>query len=444
MSSSAQFGLCLSCGAPFLPETKDLSFFNLRGNLSVLYLNEEFMQNPALQRRYQKPVFCNKEQACHIFHDAKHQTAIIHMSQHHTGDSALAWMHADDALPTLNGPVPFYNNETGNTDPQLAAWPRPLQEWRVDFKPMLDFFVENGVGRTHHQNLGITFPMCQSCNALMTGLSYVRFLLGIDSVGKKNTQGPLIPIDQQPILFKSADKHTKTRDNLKAYEKWSAKTGAGAKSSKHPAMNNTDIITPHVAYYLHLCLPYANVDPFPSPAARTCYIEMSWIILMIACIYNLIAQGKQYNDDQSHGQHQHYGVLDSYVSYFLWRLMIFEFKSDVKNFPMWHQKYFWDAIHMPSFNGRGEPTVGISICPSTDMSTPDFFRELCAGLMGLYNTKIRALILFMGKVRASRVPDELRDEYNFVKRYFPSHAAARALGHMAKASPFSSFHFCFE
>jgi hypothetical protein len=340
-------------------------------------------------------------------------------------------MPAGQPLAVLNGPIPFFRSESKNTEPQLAAWDRPPKEWRVDFKPMLDFFVAKGAGRTHAQNLEITFPMCQPCNALMTGVGYVRFLLGICTVGKKNAQGALIPAGEQPILFKEAVKNA--ADISKAYTTWSVKADQN-RTVRHPAMDDSDVITPHVAYYLHLCLPFLDADPFPSPAARTCYIEMSWIILMIACIYNLIAQGKQYNEDQSHGQHQHYGVLDSYVSYFLWRLMIFEFKNDVKSFPVWHQKYFWDAIHLPSFNGRGEPTVGITACPSTDMSSQDFFRELCAGLMGLYDSKIRALVLFMGRAKLTQVPANLRDEYNFVRLYFPSHAAAKALGHMAKAS----------
>jgi hypothetical protein len=132
-----------------------------------------------------------------------------------------------------------------------------------------------------------------------------------------------------------------------------------------PDLTGEDPIAPCVGYYLHCCLPFmvpAAASPFApggtqdvAKAVRLQYVELSWLILMITSTLTLIEQGKPYGDRPTGGMQQHYGVLDVYVSYFVWRLMKFEFgasNSKTPDFIQWHQKYqqvlavLWPRLHL--------------------------------------------------------------------------------------------------
>jgi hypothetical protein len=189
-------------------------------------------------------------------------------------------------------------------------------------------------------------------------------------------------------------------------------------------MTPSDALTPHVAYYLHMCLPFPPPGGGPAAfaihgsgiAAKWLYLELSWVILEIACIATLIEEGKRYNAKPSHGPHQHLGVLDFYVSYFIWRLLEFEYTERVRliglDFIQWHQKYYWDAIHcralFPRDIARGG-LIGYLAYGTLQQPSRMLLQDICARLMRLYTGELNNLVLFVTGQRG--LPVEIQDYF---------------------------------
>lgn len=434
--TQAQCGLCLSCGAPFLPSSKEVSFYNRKGNLSVLYLNAEFENDPELRRLFDKPKFSEPRDMAHIFHVSHHSTAIDYMCNHHTGDESPTMPAAGHALPRRNGPLPYFISPTSNVGPHCAVWARPPEDERLDFSTMLDHIVDSASHVSRHNrdtrrplSIDMTYPMCKGCNAIMTSTANMRYIVGFCATARSNQNGCIIPNDTTPISAAVASKGG-GRELKFAYGNWTCPNPAVV--SLHPAYDATDAVAPHVAYFLHTCLPFvsdAHPDPFDNAAmpgsvrtARTLYIELSWLILEIACIATLIEFGHRYDGGgRSHGMQQHWGALDIYVSFFLWRLFEFDHKEAVLrtglDFQQWHQKYFWDVIHCTALFPAPLPnaTVGVTVYNSTDINSRDLLELICERLMDIYLVKLPPLFNFL---RGFNPAPPLTDEQLFVNKYF--------------------------
>lgn len=439
-----QCGLCLSCGAPFAFKSQEVSFYDRPGNLSVLYINEKCRENSALRGRlHGDPKFMDEMDKSHVFHESHHQGAIDYMTKHHVGDGApLPQMAGVAAQKTTNlgGPMPFFTGARKATGAKVATWTRPADEDRIDLAPLRQFIIDRKGGRRRvaSQNLNMVLEICKACNALMTNEAMVGFLVGLGVSSKKNEQGPLIGPGRTPINIRDADSKN-TNDLEKSYGVWTyVPTDAPALL---PQQTGDDPIAPFVAYYLHCCMPFM-ADPTQSPfgpqgqaavvrVLRGEYLEMAWILLMVTCTLTLIEQGKPYGDKPSAGMQQHYGVLDVYVSYFVWRLMKYEFgasNASSPDFVQWHQKYFWDAMRLPVFNGRSSQRgLGLEILPSSGMAAQDLFGLVCAELMDLYEVKLRDLVRFVTRQDVQR--PMTRDAY-FAVHYFVPPRALTALGRM--------------
>ena len=457
-----QCGLCLSCGAPFLPKSKEVSFFNRRGNLSILYINNKFMESRELQNAYLDPKYSDEVHNSHIFHDSHHGPAIDYMCNHHTKDSRPEWPDPiDSAIPNLNGPLAYYTNPSGSSGAELAVWDRPPKNTRIDFSPLLEHMKSFGQSRDRdtrrRQDLTVTYPMCKACNSIMTGLAKTRYLIGFSSAANKNTRGCVIRQGSTPISCVSADPNGVTVLG-QAYGQWKCRGDPASDAVRRPTRQGTeDPVSPHVAYYLHMCLPYIskngpfrNIDPFTqgvlrgsARTARNLYIELSWIILMIGCVCSLMVDGKSYGENQSHGIQQHYGVLDIYVSYFIWRLMEFDYKERLSrvglDFVHWHQKYFWEAINCPAFLGRGLVTVGLDACPSTETDARSIFENICRELMTLYSHKLSPLIRFV----TGNLPSPMDEVHLYVSNYFVSSDALKNLKRLAGVNVSVCYFACF-
>jgi hypothetical protein len=436
-----QCGLCLSCAAPFAFHSQDVSFYDRPGNLSILYLNEKCRHHPALMERFIDPKFVDVKEKSHIFHESHHGAAIHYMTHHHSGDgppNVSGGAGGKQRIATQNGPMPYFTGARASTGPKVATWIRPAEGQRVDLTPLLKFLVEH---RDDHrrlmvQNLDLTFFICKGCNALMTNAAMVGFLVGLGVNAKKNAQVPLIHVGDTPIAVRTADPDN-VIDLTKAFNRWFY-TPSDIPTLL-PDQTSDDPIAPGVGYYLHCCLPFMAPGVVGSPfapggsldvvkAVRLQYVELSWLILMITCTLTLIEQGKPYGDRPTGGMQQHYGVLDVYVSYFVWRLMKYEFgdsNSRSPDFVQWHQKYFWDAMRMPVFNGRrSQSGLGAEILPNSQVAAQELFALVCTELMDLYEVKLRPLVMFVAKQAfpAARSPDQ-----DFTLRYFVPPNALRAL-----------------
>ena len=427
----AQCGLCLSCGAPFEPKAGEVSFYNRRGNLSILYLNEEYKHNRVIQNDFELPKFCSPKQESHIIHKSHHGAAVRYMSKFHEGDTSPSFNFAGDSGRlddgVKNGPMPYYSSETGKVGPNVAIWTKPGRDLRINLNLLVGFTKDHldKQPRNVPQNLDLTFAICQACNSLMTGLSYARFLIGFARVADKNANPTIIPAGKMPVIARVADDHNTALERAMGH--WTY--ALASPEVRLPKRDAADPIAPFVAYYLHTCMPYARDSRdylLNEDAARCFYVEMSWILLEIAAIGCLIDQGKQkHNEKLSHGLQQHYGVLDLYVSYFLWRMIRYEFALHCNlSFVQWHQKYFWDAIHVPSMHVRGIQTIGLGVIGDTRVGTAELVRNICGNLCDLYETTFHSLIEF-----AVHNPIRRSDgDAKFVEQYFISPGSLQALG----------------
>ena len=430
MSVLQQCGLCLSCGVPFMPSSDDTDLYRHTGNLSILFLNVEFKNNHQIRLQYLTPKFTSDKQESHVFHGSHHGTALNHMCNHHRDDSNLVWPAApllpgaggsvipDDPVAG-NGPIPYYRSPGSKKGrkPHGAVWDAPPLADRLDFSPLLDHMIlaaQKPTARGSAQNLGEKFSICRGCNAIMTQRNDMEYHLGLGGMRAENND-PIIKTSNPPPISQSVtDDHGK--DPESGYGVWSrSRGGPGARS---PKGRNEDDLAPAVAYYLHLCLPFidpATANPFDRivgseqvemrRSARTLYLELSWLILEIACVATLKEQGRLYKPvgERSHGPHQHAGVLDFYVSYFIFRMLDFEFGQDVHreglDFVQWHQKYYTDAINCKELfrnvTGVARDTLLASqVYSNTNKSSRELVQDICAGLMRLYTETLEPLVQF--------------------------------------------------
>jgi hypothetical protein len=420
MTHLQQCGLCLSCAGPFMPRGDEVDLFNQKGNMSVLFLNGQFKDNADIRRQYEYPKYAGQRQASHVYHDSHHQCAIDYMCNHHTGDERVWWFIENPALHEViqalpNYPLPYYRTPKGKRKgPMAATWRPPPAQHRLNFRP-LQAGVINGANaasaRPVLQNLDERLALCSGCNLIMTQQNNMDFHLGLSKMLSSNTD-PIIK-DRPITQWKANDRRM---DQPHAFGHWTRAPGAGV---TYPRGAAADDLTPSVAYYLHMCLPLvdaANPDPFQvdvrdanlRPHARRLYLELCWLILEIACVATLRERGKLYAPlgARSHGPQQHAGALDLYVSYFIFRLMLFEHGEHVRreglDFIQWHQKYFWDAINCPGL--FPEPLIsgllGATVCTTTTQPSRGLVENVCNSLMDMYNHRLDPLIRFVTNQQA--------------------------------------------
>ena len=424
-----QCGLCLSCGAPFMPEIEEIDFFNREGNLSVLFLDTAFRRDPDIQRTYEVPKLCSKRQASHMVHLAYHQTALNYMISRHTDDNDVGpapFLNRAVAQNQINAPFLYYHVHSGSKGPKAATWRKPRR--RMDFGSLENFVTDNfgaGIRRTNAQ-LGRVYDICMGCNALMTQKSHMRFMLGCGGAGAKNMRGRIIQNNawtEHPM-----DTGNATLEN--GYGIWRRGNQVGR---QQPALTKTDSEAPAIAYYLHMCLPFqapghANFFDQFGPVdrwVRQFYLHVSWLILEIGCLAMLVEEGtvsKKRRGKGSHGQHQHWGVLDLYVSYVMWQFVCYEFGNCGIDFVQWHPKFYCEARNCPEFldpEDRGVIT-GRLMHQGTDMDCKLLLNTICDSLVEYYDTKFRDLGLLLSR-QMDFVPP-------VVQSYFVSARVARLLG----------------
>lgn len=415
--SDQQCGLCLSCGAPFLPEIDQVDFFNREGNLSVLFLNTQFKQNPDIQRMYDFPKLCSQRQASHMIHEAYHQTALDYMCNRHTNDSdvginplapAVVLPAAFQIPRVANAPFLYYHVASTRAGPQAATWVRPTAINRINFADLMTWLARASrtvTARPVAQSLKQVYDICQGCNALMTQKSHFRFILGLRGAGGKNSRGIVLP---GPVLQQyNVTPHGAPLE--RGYGRWRIANNPNMTHS--PLLAKSDSEAPCIAYYLHMCLPFQaaqNNDPFAAVSqplrnsGRALYLQLCWIMLEIACLATLLQEGtvtKGRNVKKSHGMHQHRGVLDLYVSYFFWKMIQFEFGLLVNrvgmNFVQWHQKYYCDAKNCPGLLDRPAAAgiIGRLMFAHSDVGGRALLRQICRRLVDFYQVELAPLVV---------------------------------------------------
>jgi len=344
----------------------------------------------------------------------------------HDGDVGMA------NLPYLAGHVIqaqnnvaflYYHTATGNKGPRGAIWNRPANNERLNMHRLVEFIQQYSIlpdTVVPNDQRGVTYDMCQGCNALMTQKSHMRFLLGLRNAGAKNTRGRIVPLRAYQEITMEANR----RPLEDAYGNWRVQN---AVMTAHPSLRKSDSEAPAIAYYLHMCLP---PHPAGAPApfhmfghrhrrVTAFYLEMCWLILEIACLAILLEEGtvtKPSGTGKSHGEHQHAGVLDVYVSFFLWRLMRFQYgrRPSVRriDFIQFHQKYYADAKNCPGLLNDAERSVitGRLVYSSSNQAGKALVTEICRLLMDCYEVKLDQMISHCAGLNGA-VPRHVREYF---------------------------------
>lgn len=156
---SYQCGLCLSCGAPFLPIAEDMINYDSLGNISVFYFQRMVANNRDMKHKIVKPTFTGPIDKSHIIHVSHHRTALEGMER---------WARSRyDAKMTLE-----YKRSPKGKRPvsQKAFWRVAVQDdERVKLKPLVDYMLnENFARHVYSPNYERTVECCKPCNAVMT------------------------------------------------------------------------------------------------------------------------------------------------------------------------------------------------------------------------------------------------------------------------------------
>lgn len=373
-SMDEQCGLCLSCGAPFMLPLDEMQLFNRRGNQSLVYINQEFRR---MLTQYTDPKFTNISHSAHLIHIAHHSTALDFMCNKLERDSAP---RPTPGLRLTSGErgMAYYKTPSKNSGPQIAGWIAPSAAERLDFSRLLNLVITidgtkpASLDRRFSFDLGYTCLTCSDCNIIMTQEASFKDLLGFGKVGASGL------IQGSPISVFSVQN---TQAGLPlAYGNWMIYN-----QFRHSPMHNSDdVAAPHLAYYLHMCLPSDTTAMDGARSVKTVrrlYLELCWVVLEIACLCNTIK-----NYPLSHGKAHHMGAIELYASYFSWRLLQFEHYGHIPgvvDFVQWHQKYFW-AIPSSKI-ARTTMPVSDMCCNSYDPNPRTFLQELQEALMDMYS-----------------------------------------------------------
>jgi len=330
------------------------------------------------------------------------------MCHHHVGDVDLSQPpDRPGTIPVMNGPIPFFKTPSTNQGPQLAWWDAPDAADRLDMRDLFEhlLFVANSYADRNvnfDEDFETTYVTCSDCNALMTQQGYMNYLIGLTNSARFNQYGGIIHGNPIHVVNADTNNHRPLND---AYGNW--KKARVPHPSDHPTYNALDSLTPHVAYYLHLCLPpiaMGGADPWNIPgsgtSARTLYIQLCWVVLEITCLCSLLENGKQSGNRRlSHGFKCHLGAIEFYLSYFFWRLFQYEFMQVIPrlrlNFIQWHQKYFWDIINCKGIFPTNRILLAEMICPNVNIPSQRLVENACYNMMQLYHNEIAFLRGFL-------------------------------------------------
>lgn len=153
---SCQCGLCLSCGAPFLPIAEDMVAYDRLGNISVLYFQKLVRNDPTLQVSVETPKFCSTKDRSHLLHESHHAPAVEFTTKN------LENPRADGMFPFIRAP------KGQNPERLLADWDAPSDEDRIEFPKLLRLvtgLVPEGVQPADYDRVT---ACCRDCNSVMT------------------------------------------------------------------------------------------------------------------------------------------------------------------------------------------------------------------------------------------------------------------------------------
>lgn len=330
-----QFNLCLACGVPFLPVSEEFIEFDTVGNLSVLYLHKHVQKSDSVRASVKNPVFSSKKFAAHLVHESHHAHALKFMGEWR-GDVNLTQLD-----PSHNtGVFPYFRAPTSDADkgPSGAFWDRPLEENRIVFEELLEKFENTNVNEDFAPDLDLKVGTCRGCNMTMTMEFWFRYHLY-----NPNNSHRLIPYDSISIVLMNRN----NKESIKKSQQWLLSGRPALRTfPKEEWSKKDDALSPAIAYYLHMCLPFGDHEVKRDQNKKVQYQALAWIVLELACVLCEYKIGPENDPDHKKNQmlKSHLGVVELYISFFCWRVFsLFTPDFDIE-FSKWHQVYFWCAL----------------------------------------------------------------------------------------------------
>ena len=409
---SGQCGLCLSCGAPFIPIADDMVEYDKLGNISVLYLQKLVRQNGAMQANIKTPSFCAKPDSSHILHKTHHKYAVKIMTE----------ILVDLAPAVLD--FPFIRAPTGKRPVRLLAqWHPPGDEIRLDLSPLADLIagLEGDGGQTDDYTHEVL--CCSNCNHTMTMNFWFRYHL---YAGSDSNEDCLIPDDTINVFKAFTHGHP---DLDEALDYWTV----GAAEDSYPTHRykaSKDIMSAAVGYYLHMCVPVDDHDlNTPEHAEnKKLYLHMCWVVLEVTCLLCEYWRGSLDMENHDARRQKRYqchksplGAVELYFSYFCWRLLGFSHASvAIMSFENFHQLYMWSAADCEELFPRDESDASGHLL--ADMIRPNgmdapsrpLIQAVAAKMAGVFERGIARL----GRHLAGPADPELT-RYFLPRKYIP-------------------------
>lgn len=422
-----QAGLCLSCGAPFVARLDASDTIALdRAYLSLLWMNSKARSSSKMIRMFEHPRLANTVERAHVFHQSHHKPALEFMIRTAKGDRDRREPGQRQPLNASPGyePLPYDAVPTSKTNrqPMMAFWDRPAERERLDMTDLTQLIIRDIITPSPDpaafglnfdvETFGRTCLTCVDCNAVMTrGKRFLDLLL--------REAGPLVS-DPQAIQVRTVTVrgHPRPEDGVAFWHQ-----------SGTDQRDNTSL-TPLVAYYLHMCLPWpvAGIeDDFLKTAldaidpgltadtplsthfkARALFLQQCWLVLQIACLCGAVQRSTQPHEGRlSCGYKAYMGSLDLYASFFCWRLFEFEHGGNYSaslDFEQWHQKYFTCATRCKGLRLPRRRTIGEWLDPG-EVAPRALVQRIQQRLVELYRVRLRPLRDFLtGQVG---VPDDV-------------------------------------
>ena len=156
---SYQCGLCLSCGAPFLPIAEDMINYDSLGNISVFYFQRMVANNRDMKHKIVNPTFTGTIDKSHLIHVSHHRAAI---------EEIVDWAQY---RRQTNMSITYKRSPKGKRPVSQKAywtWNVPNDE-RINLNPLADYLTKTYFTRkTYSPNYERTVECCKPCNAVMT------------------------------------------------------------------------------------------------------------------------------------------------------------------------------------------------------------------------------------------------------------------------------------
>jgi hypothetical protein len=420
---SGQCGLCLSCGAPFLPMGEDMVEYDKMGNISVLYFQKLVRTSEQLQKTVHKPTFCAKPQESHLLHKTHHKHAVEYAM-----GKAREKQHVLDGPDRDNPGFPFMRSPTGkNGKAMFATWLPPGVEDVLDFKLLADFILSLSTDGGLTDDYENKPRCCHDCNMTMTMRFWFDYHL---TGGAAGNESKIIPDGSMEVY--RANTNGNNNNVIEKHDQWELR--GFEDSYPQPRMSREKQVTgAALGFYLdYSCRPLATPGLIDFASATydkqdhyALYLHMCWVVLEVTCLICEYSRGSGDAEDSNQTIKRNQclktplGAAELYFSYFCWRIVCFT-HAEVRtlSFQSWHQFYMWYASDCEALFPREDSLWSSKLM--ADRIMPDDTRISSRKLVEIVSRNMTRVlkehIMKLGKHLSSRTTRSVKLQRYFVPR----------------------------